>query len=116
MTLVISEGEVGIDVPVGDHGEVEVVSFRRRVRINGADELDELSDTETHEERNEPPQPPAVTRPLPLLMLRRMGAIKHGPADVREAHNNTSLHNNRIILPAGRADAAVRRHSPAAGR
>lgn len=47
--MIISEGEVGIDVPVGDHGEVEMVSFRRLVRINGADELNELGDTETHQ-------------------------------------------------------------------
>lgn len=49
--MIIPEGEVGIDVPVGDHGEVEMVSFRRLVRINGADELDELGDTETHDRR-----------------------------------------------------------------
>lgn len=63
--MIISEGEVGIDVPVGDHGEVEMVSFRRLVRINGADELDELSDTETHDRREmspAPPQPPSPRR------------------------------------------------------
>lgn len=46
--MIISEGEVGIDVPVRDHGEVEMVSFRRLVWINSADELNELRDTKTH--------------------------------------------------------------------
>lgn len=49
--MIISEGEVGIDVPVGDHGEVEMVSFRRCVWINSADELNELRDRETHDSR-----------------------------------------------------------------
>lgn len=53
-TLIISQGEVGIDVPVGDHGEVEMVSFCRLVRINGADELNELRHTKTHDSRDEP--------------------------------------------------------------
>lgn len=33
-----------------------MVSFRRLVRIDGADELDELSDTETHERRETSPR------------------------------------------------------------
>lgn len=88
--MIISEGEVGIDVPVGDHGEVEMVSFRRLVRINGADELDELSDTETHDRREMSPRPPSPQPPTvtyeagrrTLLTYGCMGAVKNDPADV----------------------------------
>lgn len=45
--MIISEGEVGIDVPVGDHGEVEMVTFQWLVWINSADELNELRHKDT---------------------------------------------------------------------
>lgn len=57
-------------MPVGDHGEVEMVSFHRLVWINSADELNELRDTKTL--RDEPQVSDAVI--LTLLM--------HDPGDV----------------------------------
>lgn len=43
ITLIISDGEVWIDVPVGDHGEVEVMSFHRVVGVNGTEQLNNLT-------------------------------------------------------------------------
>lgn len=48
ITLIISDSEVWIDVLLRDHREVEVVSFDRVVRVNSAEQLNELRDTKTH--------------------------------------------------------------------
>lgn len=44
ITLIISDGEVWIDVLLWDHGEIEVVSLLGVVEINGTEELNELRD------------------------------------------------------------------------
>lgn len=46
-TLIISDSEVRIDALLRDHGEVEVVSLHRLVRINSTEQLNELRDTKT---------------------------------------------------------------------
>lgn len=43
----IANGEVRIDVLVGDHGEVEVVTLGRPVGIGGAEQLNELRHKKT---------------------------------------------------------------------
>lgn len=45
--MIISDGEVWIDVLAGDHGEIEVVSFLRPIWIHGTEQLNELRDTKT---------------------------------------------------------------------
>lgn len=47
-TLIISDGEVWIDALIGDHREVEVVSLHRLVRIDSAEQLNDLRHTKTH--------------------------------------------------------------------
>jgi len=38
-TLVVSDGEVGIDVFVWDHGEIEMMAIYRIICISGTDQL-----------------------------------------------------------------------------
>lgn len=52
VTLIISDSEVWIDVLLGDHREVEVVSVHGLVWINSTEQLNELSDTKTHYKGN----------------------------------------------------------------
>lgn len=47
LTLVVSDGEVWIDVFLSDHGEVEVVSLSRLVQVHSTEQLNELRDTKT---------------------------------------------------------------------
>lgn len=42
--MIISDSEVWIDVLLRDHGEIEVVTLHRLIRINSTEELDELRD------------------------------------------------------------------------
>lgn len=42
ITLIISDCEVWINALLGDHREVEMMSFDRVVWINGAEQLNEL--------------------------------------------------------------------------
>lgn len=44
VTLIISDGEVGIDVLFGDHGEVEVVSLHRVIWIHCTKQLNDLQE------------------------------------------------------------------------
>lgn len=47
LTLIVSDGEVWIDVLLRDHGEVEVVSLHGLVRIHGTQQLNELRHKDT---------------------------------------------------------------------
>lgn len=52
LTLIISDGEVGIDVLFRDHGEIEVMSLHRVIWIHSTEQLNYLQETRTDDFQN----------------------------------------------------------------